>query len=491
MKDPCYNSPMRKPRGLALVSSMFLAMTVLFMVTVMFATQKMDFQATALSGEKLARQYQARAACAETVVAMTQNSDWEQYLDAEPLVLDEYDPPVSVFIKSDPQYYHLIHVRAVCNGEESLRVLRDGSQAESMIFTSAASDSTGEKSFYKMARRETRSSGRQTPWNSLVPPPSMVYGADGSLTRTTADTTQNYAADFRGRFYSIVSGVDGFALYEHSGGDGWTRLPARPAVSFHANGSRQLHSKYVAADNSHVLVDAHKDGTGLYFVENVPQGAGLPNGAALLQKYDTEQKTWSVQDLPPQSILGGDGRYQVKDLALGSQERIYLLTEPTSSSPSQILSYSDGNWTVVPAPKENYFTPDGQRVQTNQSMTVESLTVDTHNNLLASSPTSLSRWYTVSKLEGNRWTMALDDPNAMSDLTVRNLAGSPGFKPISVDSGDLLIVGNRGEIAMGRVDLGFTQSVLPLFTSIMSHSSRVGGGIQAEPNSSYVTTAEY
>ena len=490
MFDSCYNSFMRKSRGLALVSSMFLAMTVLFMVTVMFATQRMDFRATQLSGEKLARQYQARAACAEVVIDMTRSSQWQQHVNGDPILMG-YKPEVSVYVTTDGLYSHLIHLRAVCDGEEAFRVLRDGSQADAMLYTTAADERTNEVSFYSMSRKETRSMGRENPWTPLVAPPSVVYDANGLLTPVRLAPTKNYVADFRGNFYSIASGDEGFALYQYRGGDGWDRLPARPSVNFSTNGSTQLNSKHVGTDNEFVIADAHKDGNALCFVENIPVGPGLPNGASYIQTYDTEEKTWSVQDLPPQSVVGGDGRYQVKDIALGDSGQAFLLTKPTRSAPSQVMSLNDGVWAPVNLPKENYYAPDGSRVQTNQTMTADSITVDSHGDLLVSSPTSSARWYAVSKLKSGQWSMALDHPNQMSDLTMRNFEESYGFQSISVDSGDLITAGNKVSASLGRGDLGWSTLSAPWGTSLGSMTSRVGGGIRAESGSPYVTTAEY
>lgn len=480
-------------RGFALLASMLLAMSVLMMVTIMLKTSKSEFEATKLNGEQMARYYVAKAACAEMVVMMGESSDWGVHLNGEPLVLEHYDPPVTITLQSNVEHFHLIQVKADCLGETAIRVVRNRAEGEALLFT--VGESSGARRFYRTARREGRTpgGGGDSSWRPMAPPPAVVFDSTGTLVPFSGDTSSNYAADFKGHFYSALSDSDGFAVYSYAGSGGWERLPGRPAVGFTITGATTLSSNYLGTSGQPLLFDASKDGTALLFVENVEPQTGMAEGSAYLQKYDFENQAWSVQELPRDYTLSPDGHYQIEEIAAGSDGRTYLRTKATASQPSRILALDgDGNGSLLPTPNRKFYAPTGNLIDESGALEMESLAVDPDNNLLISSPTEFADWYAVSKYDqsGPGWRMGLDTADTMTPLRHRNYASQPGFEGLTVDSSNYVVVGDQAQSDQGNVDIGFSE-VDDLPDGVTSDRSKIGGGLAAQRQAGYLTTAEY
>lgn len=488
MENPCYTLAMRRNRGLALIASMLLAMSVLLIVTVMFATMKTEFQVSRLSGEQLSRYYMAKAATAEVVVKMGQTTSWQAHLNGTPMTMSGYDPPVEVYLQNDLTTPNLIHIRADCQGQQAYRVVRDASRSDAMVFL-GASDTAGQTNFFRMARRHTGKNNESDLWKSMLPPPPTVFAADGTLTAFSGDVVESYAADFQGKFYSVLSGPEGFAMYSSAGSTGWERLPPRPEARFAPTGTTLPGGSYSGSTETPVF-DAAKDGTSVWFVENVAPGAGLPEGASYIQKYDPIQKTWSLEDVPRQYALSPDGHFQVDQVALGDNGEAFLLTKPTAGQQARILGLDTaGNWGLIDAPPANYLDRAGQVVRGAGTLEVESIAVGPSNELFVTAPTGMPDWYAAPSFDGVNWGMGIDS-EGLSVYRDRNFANQPRFRGISTDSAGDVVVGSQARSMQGTALNGF-QKVPDLPPSVVDSTSKVGGGLRALPNSGYSTTAEY
>lgn len=466
---------------------MLLAMTVLLIVTVMFATMKGEFQVTKLNGEQLARYYVAKAASAEMVVLMAQNNTWRSHLDGAPVQMTGYDPPVEVLLRTDLHNDQLIHIKADCMGETAFRVVRNGGNSDAMLFT-AGTTPEGTTQFYRRARRESTRNDGSGGWKPVIPPPAVVYRSDGSLGPYGGDVVASYTADFQGNFYSVHSSSEGFAAYSFAGSAGWERLPPRPQAQFSTTGTTIPGGNY--SGTSAPLFDAAKDGSALWFVENVDPAAGMTEGAAYIQKYDLTQKAWTVEDLPKQYALSSDGHFQVADVAVGDSGHTYLLTKPTAQEPARILGHVDGTWQLLDGPPESYYDRGGGLVQGTGTLPVESLTINADNELYVTAATPVQDWFAAPAYSAGQWDMGVERDGFRAELVTRDYAAEPDFEALTTDSSGWMVAGDRDQAFHGPLESPFSElATLPI--GHVGGKTKTGGGFKALPQVRYATTAEY
>ncbi|MCA9775814.1 MAG: hypothetical protein KC800_03825, partial [Candidatus Eremiobacteraeota bacterium] len=136
------------------------------------------------------------------------------------------------------------------------------------------------------------------------------------------------------------------------------------------------------------------------------------------------------------------------------------------------------------------YSPTGNLVNESGALEVESLAVDPDNNLFISAPTEFPEWFAVSKYDRDGWNLGLDTPDLMTSLRHRNFANQPGFEGLTVDSSNYVVVGDQSQADQGTVDMGFSE-VDDLPDGVSGDRSRIGGGLGAQPQAGYLTTAEY
>ena len=483
---------------MAIIASLLLAMSVLVIVTVMFKTMQSELQATKLNGSQLRRHYLAKAALADVVIGMGENTDWMSLTYADPIVLDSYGTPVHITYRLDPYNASVYHVKAECEGESAYRVVRAKADGEGLVFAARSADPGA--NFYRMARQlnARRQEGGpedgdgESPWRPISPPPPEVYSAGGTVVPFAGSTTRDYTADYKGNFYSALSGPQGFAVYKYAGSGGWERLPTRPAARYTAAGAVPDSGAYTNPGDEPILFAASKDGKNLSFVENVPPEAGYPNGASYLQTLNLKDETWTIDNLPKIFTLSSNGTYQVDDIAVGDTGHAFLLTKPTTDHPfSRILSQNAGTWNLIDSPATDYYSPSGSLLASSGPMPVESLAVDVNNHLLVTSPTAFPEWYAVSRLQPSGWEMGTDTPDLFNNLTHRDFQSSSGFASISADSIDSIVVGSPTSTMQGRPDTGFNDIYKLPGRIVVNGGSRIGGGLRALKGTGYRTTAEY
>ena len=515
----CYTQAMKGRRGIALVSSLLVVMSVYLMVTVMVANMQMQFTATKLDSKSVQDRYKARAACAEfsTRLAARNGLNWLQYTKANPYLPSGYSPPVKVWFLSDPRTANLLHMYAQCGEEISVRVFHRAGVAEAQIFSAlvgpngmrlhsfALADITGRT---QIAGDEEPGPQNEaySPWNELGSPPGFIFSAGGDLVPYDGGMANRYVADMRGGLFAVMSTDQGFGAYKYAGGQAWNRLPVRPRMDFvPATGSiSAAGSSYVGDQSETPVWDVARDGASLWFAENVEASSSAPSGASFLQVLDIEDGQWGTLAIPPLALVRGQPeRFAVKDVAAGEDGQIFLLTEPTTRSPrSRVVKYDGDRWTVLPEPPRRYFQLDAQGnpfyVSQAGVLPVESIAVGTSNELFASSPAS-PNVYAVSRYAESGWGLGLESPNLPAALPSRNFSSAGEYRPLSIDAAGKVILGDQSATENGvvRGSRNRDDPYTPL-PSLMEKAqpgeriwSNIGGGLAGTSTNIYKATAEY
>ena len=514
MRPLCYIRSMRiRSRGLALVASLLMVMSVFFMVTVMVANMRVELTATKLDGKAVQDRYKARAACAEVSLLMAESTGvkWESYTSANPYRLDGYDPPVLVWFTKDSRTDGLLHMHAQCEGEFSVRVFHRMAVAEAQIFSALISADGGMRlhslamsdGWFRGDLGEVPTDNAFSPWDPIANPPGFVYDAGGALVEFNGGPAKRYVADMRGGLYATLGSSQGFGLYKYAGGQAWTRMPARPALSFSpVTGSlAETGSSYRSGvDGETPVWDVARDGGKIWFAENVAASPAAPSGGSYLQAYDTIDQQWQSVTIPPLSLGGGGAqRFAIKDVAAGEEGQVFVLTEATASLPSRVVRYRDGRWSVLPLPPRHYYLADNVTCVTEDgSLPVESIAVGIDNTLFACGParpglSAVSR-YTTS------WGLGLERDSRGADLASRDFSSTNGYRPMSVDASGRVVLGRQSLKAVGaNVVRGSRDNrnyqILP---NLMEKAgpgesvwSNIGGGLQGTSTSIFRVTAEY
>lgn len=513
MGEMCYSRAMRKRRGVALISSLLVVMSVYLMVTVMVANMQVELRATRLDGKAVQDRYKARAACAEMslLLSNSRGMNWTNYTRDHPYRPAGYDPPVLVWFSTDPRTSSLLHMHVQCGQEFSIKVFRKSGIAEAQIFSALVAPDGGMR-LHSLAMSDvtTRTTtGEQagdnafSPWTPIVNPPALIYDSGGELIDTAGGPANRYVADMRGGLYATLSSEQGFGLYKYAGGQAWNRMPARPAMSFSpVTGSlTPTGSSYLGSQARTPVWDVGRDGGKVWFAENVDSSPAAPSGASYLQAYDTSIQEWQSLAVPALPVGPGPAqRFRIKDVAAGEEGQVFLLTEPTATRPARVVRFRDGAWSVLPEPPRRYFLADNATL-VNQpgTLPIESIAVGTDNTLFACGPAGPDL-YTVSSYSAS-WDLGLERGNRSALLPSRNFSAAGGYRPMSVDAAGKVIMGSQSAannpsaaVVRGNRD----ERVYTALPSLLEKAnpgetvwSNIGGGVQGTTTSTFRATAEF